>query len=136
MLQFFRDVPHEQMIQDITDELNRMGEPDASPLSIVAFGTKTLTILPADRGNPLVVFGHGLGYAPIFQLFNGSISNQGVFPQPIIDALDDGAGGLLFGGTVNAFADAANIYVIWNDQLQTSQQTFTYIVYNGPIVGS
>lgn len=133
MIQYFPDEPIESSINDVIDELNRQQKTNTLPLSIVAYDTITLSINPGDRGNPIVLFGHNLGYAPLFQVFVGNLSLGGITSVPVVDAFDDGGGGLRFAGTVNAFVDNLNLYIIWWDQLQTNQQQLTYVLYSGSI---
>lgn len=106
---------------------------DSGQLPIVAFGVAQITVTAADRtnSNPLVVFKHNLGYAPIFQLFQGTMAAGGITGIPGIDPayLSD----FIFVGHLEGFADATNLYVIWNDQLQSGLQSVTYTVFGVPI---
>lgn len=106
-------------------------------LPIAAYGVASLSITPTDRTNstPISVIYHGLGYEPIFMLFQGTMAAGGITGMPLLDAFyNTFLGDFQFVGHVRAYTDKSNIWVVWNDQLQTSTQSITYLIFASPLL--
>lgn len=129
----------QRAIQDILFEHNSQYEQSGGLLGlpIAAYGVAAPTITALDRtnSNPINVVYHGLGYEPLFIAFQGTMAAGGISEMPVLDAFYN-ISDFQFVGHVKAYVDNANLWVIWNDQLQTGIQSITYIIFAVPLVGN
>lgn len=138
VLQYDLNTPggQQQAIQDIIDEHNTQYDQAQGyqSLNVIAFGVTVLTIsgLDISNSNPLIVYNHNLGFEPLFMLFQGTMKSGGISEMPLIDSAI--TSDFLFVGQVKGLCDKSNIYAIWNDQLQTPQQSITYLVFDYPLL--
>jgi len=132
-------VEQQKAISDILVEHNRNFDQAGaySSLPVAAYGVSLLNISASDRDNsvPIQVINHGLGYEPLFILFQGTLASGGISSFPIVDAFyNAGIGDFQFVGYVRGYTDKNSIWVIWNDQLQTGLQSITYLIFSVPLL--
>lgn len=128
-------------LPDLQDQLDTMSRDTGTlaALTIVKYGELDVTLDGSqlnDTGGQSFAIPHGLGYAPLFQMYGYDSANQTLFAIPVLTT--SGAGpvttSLPFDTDLKAYADSQSIYAVWHGHAQTPQQQFYYVIYSNPIV--
>lgn len=108
-----------------------------APLPVALYGALDvdLTSTPFLTTGAIFPIPHGLGYTPMFLVFEFDSVSQRYTPLPVVSTTGAGAPGpsLPFDTAQFAYADPVNLNIMWQGHAQAKQQHFYYYIFANPI---